>query len=139
VNSVPGSGATGSAASDLGLSISSDGGQTFTVTRTTANGLGDNYLGALAFDGTRLYVGTGAPWISGTTNSFAVSTDSTGASFTPHAVSPSHLDLRTDSIQVEGTTVRVGAYPAYYLSTDGGLTYVPKDLPGSLKRMSRSG
>src|SRR5207245_4985501 len=62
-----------------------------------------------------------------------------GASFTPHAVSPSHLDLRTDSIQVEGTTVRVGAYPAYYLSTDGGLTFVPKDLRGSLKRITGSG
>ena len=139
VNAIAVSGATVYAATDLGLSISSDGGHTFTVTRTTANGLGDNYVGALAFDGTRLYVGTGAPWISGATNSFAISTDSTGASFTPHAVSPSHLDLRTESIQVEGTTVRVGAYPAYYLSTDGGLTFVPKDLRGSLKKITGSG
>ena len=139
VNTIAVSGATVYAATDLGLSISSDGGHTFTVTRTTANGLGDNYVGALAFDGTRLYVGTGAPWISGATNSFAVSTDSTGASFTPHAVSPSHTDLRTESIQVEGTTVRAGAYPAYYLSTDGGLTFVPKDLRGSLKKITGSG
>jgi len=133
------SGTTVYAATDSGLSISSDGGHTFTVTRTTANGLGDNYVGALVFDGTKLYVGTGAPFISGATNSFAISTDSTGVSFTPHAVSPSHASLRTESIFVEGTTVRVGAAPAYYLSTDGGLTFVPKDLRGSLMKITGSG
>jgi len=79
--------------------------------RTTANGWGNNYVGALVFDGAKLYVGTGAPFVSAATNSFAISTDSTGASFTAHAVSPSHMDLRTESIQVEGTTVRVGATP----------------------------
>src|SRR5712691_964216 len=139
VNAIAVSGATVYAATDLGLSIYSDDGHTFTVTRTTANGLGDNYVGALAFDGTRLYVGTGTPFSTGATNSFAISSDSTGASFTAHAVSPSHLDLRTESIQVEGTTVRVGAYPAYYLSTDGGLTFVPKDLRGPLKKITGSG
>jgi len=139
VNAIAVSGATVYAGTDLGLSISSDGGHTFTATRTTANGLGNNYVGALVFDGTRLYVGTGSPFISGATNSFAISSDSTGASFTAHAVSPSHADLRTESIQVEGTTVRVGAYPAYYLSTDGGLTFVPKDLRGSLKKITGSG
>ncbi len=139
VTAIAVSGATVYAGTDLGLSISSDGGHTFTATRTTTNGLGNNYVGALVFDGAKLYVGTGAPFISGATNSFAISTDSTGASFTAHTVSPSHPDLRTESIQVEGTTVRVGAYPAYYLSTDGGLTFVPKDLRGSLKKITGSG
>ena len=139
VNAIVVSGAMVYAATDLGLSISSNGGQTFTTTRTTANGLGDNYVGQVVFDGARLYVATGSPVSSGATNSFAVSSDSTGASFTPHAVSPSHTTLRTESIHVEGTTVRVGAYPAYYLSTDGGLTFVPKDLRGTAKKITGSG
>src|SRR5207253_5140728 len=101
--------------------------------------LGSNYVGTVVFDGAKLYVGTGTPLSTGATNSFAVSSDSTGASFTAHAVSPSHPDLRTESIQAEGTAVRVGAYPAYYLSADGGLTFVPKDLRGSLKRITGSG
>src|SRR5206468_2641346 len=45
----------------------------------------------------------------------------------------------TESIQVEGTTVRVGAHPAYYLSTNGGLTFIPKDLRGTVKKITGSG
>src|SRR5207302_736483 len=135
VNSIIPSGERVYAATDHGVAVSADKGQTFAM-RTTADGLGSISVRRLVLAGSTLYVATGAPWISGATNSFAISTDSTGASFTPHAVSPSHLDLRTDSIQVEGTTVRVGAHPAYYLSTDGGLTFVPKDLRGPLKKIT---
>src|SRR5438067_1593400 len=68
VNTIAVSGATVYAATDLGLSISSDGGHTFTATRTTANGLGDKYVGAIAFDGTRLYVGNGTPFSTSATS-----------------------------------------------------------------------
>jgi hypothetical protein len=139
VNAIAVSGSTVYAATDAGLAISSDGGQTFPTVRNTGNGLGSNYLGEIVFDGIRLYAGTGEPWISGASNSFSVSTDDTGATFTPHAVSPPHSTLRTESIHVEGTTVRVGAYPAYYLSTDGGSTFTAKDLRGSVQRITGLG
>ncbi len=135
VNAIAISGSTVYAATDAGLAISGDGGHTFPMVRTTANGLGDDYVGEIVFDGTKLYAGTGVPWVSGTSNSFSVSTDATGATFTPHAVSPPHPTLRTGSIHVEGSTVRVGAYPAYYLSTDGGLTFTPRDLRGSVRKI----
>jgi len=139
MNDLAVSGTTVYAATDLGLSISSDGGHTFNATRTTANGLANNYVSAVVFDGTRLYVATGAPFVSGSTNSFAVSTDATGASFTARAVSPSHPDLTVESVHVEGATVRVGAHPAYYLSADGGVTFAPKDLRGSIKKITGTG
>ncbi|HZY02214.1 MAG TPA: Ig-like domain-containing protein, partial [Anaeromyxobacteraceae bacterium] len=139
VNAIAVSGSTVYAATDAGLAISSDGGQTFPTVRTTGNGLGSNYVGEIVFDGTRLYAGTGDPSFSGASNSFSISTDAGGAPFTPHAVSPSHTTLRTESIQVEGGTVRVGAYPAYYLSGDGGLTFLPKDLRGSVRKITGLG
>lgn len=127
------------AGTDAGLAISADGGHTFPTVRTTLNGLGDNYVDSLVFDGTKLYAGTGAPWISGTNNAFSISTDATGATFTPHAISPSHPGQANNSIQVEGSTVRVGAYPAYYLSTDGGLTFVAKDLRAAVRKITGLG
>ncbi len=139
VNAIAVSGSTVYAATDAGLAISTDGGQNFPTVRTTADGLGSNYVGDIVFDGTRLYAGTGEFWLSGASNSFSVSTDATGATFQPHAVSPPHPSLRTESIQVEGSTVRVGAYPAYYLSSDGGLTFVPKDLRGSVRKITGLG
>jgi hypothetical protein len=135
VNAIAVSGTTVYAATDAGLSISSDGGQSFSVTRTTANGLGSNYVGHLVVSGSNVYVGTGEPFISGATNSFAVSTNG-GTSFTPHTVSAAHTDLRVGSLQVEGTTVRVGAYPGYYLSTNGGLTFTAQDLRGAVARLT---
>ncbi len=139
VNDLAVSGSTVYAATDSGLCISSDGGHTFTTTRTTANGLANNAVQVVVFDGTKLYVATGSPFSSGSTDSFAVSTDTTGASFTARAVSPSHADVSVQSIHVEGTTVRAGAYPAYYLSTDGGVTFVPKDLRGSIRKITGAG
>jgi hypothetical protein len=140
VNALVVSGSTVYAATDAGLSISSDGGASFTVTRTAAsNGLGSDYVGAIAFDGTHLYACTGEPWVSGTADSFSVSSDATGSTFTPHPLSPSHASLRAESVQVEGTTVRVGAYPSYYLSTDAGVTFASMDLRGAVKRITGSG
>jgi hypothetical protein len=138
VNAIAVSGSTVYAATDAGLAISSDGGQTFPAVRTALDGLGSNYVGEIVLEGTTLYVATGEPWISGTSNSFSVSTNG-GTSFTPHAVSPPHPTLRTESIHVEGSTVRVGAYPAYYLSGDGGQTFVPKDLRGSVRKITGLG
>lgn len=139
VNALVVSGSTVYAGTDSGLCISSDGGSTFTATRTTANGLGSNYVGDLAFDGTRLYACTGEPWLSGAGNSFSVSSDETGASFTPHALAPSHSTLRAESVQVEGLTVRVGAYPSYYLSTDGGVTFASMDLRTAVTKITGTG
>lgn len=140
VNALVVSGSTVYAATDAGLSLSSDGGASFTVTRTAAaNGLGSDYVGAIAFDGTHLYACTGEPWVSGATNSFSVSSDATGSTFTPHPLSSSHVSLRAESVQVEGTTVRVGAYPSYYLSTDGGVGFASMDLRGDVKRITGSG
>ncbi|HEX2691840.1 MAG TPA: Ig-like domain-containing protein [Kofleriaceae bacterium] len=135
VNAIAVSGTTVYAATDSGLSISNGGGQSFSVTRTTANGLGSNFVNRVVVSGSNVYVGTGEPFISGATNSFAVSTNG-GTSFTPHTVSAAHTDLRVDALQVDGTTVRVGAYPGYYLSTDGGLTFTAKDLRGAVKRLT---
>ncbi|HEU4383960.1 MAG TPA: chitobiase/beta-hexosaminidase C-terminal domain-containing protein [Anaeromyxobacteraceae bacterium] len=139
VNDIAVSGNSVYAATDAGLAISTDGGLTFPTVRTMAHGLGSNYVGKIVFDGTKLYAETGEPWLSGASNSFSISTDATGASFQPHAVSPSHPTLRTDSIHVEGSTVRVGAYPAYYLSTDGGVSFTPKDLRGSVRKITGLG
>jgi hypothetical protein len=139
VNALVVSGSTVYAGTNSGLSISYDGGVTFTVDRTTANGLGSNHVGALAFDGARLYACTGEPWLSGAGNSFSISSDATGATFTPHALAPSHPTLRAESVHVEGTTVRVGAYPNYYLSTDGGVTFASMDLRPAVRKITGTG
>jgi hypothetical protein len=139
VNAIAVSGSTVYAGTDGGLSVSTDGGHTYTVKATTANGLGSNYVGELVLAGTTLYLGTGEPWISGTSKSFAISTDG-GTSFTFPLVCPkTNPTLRINSIFVEGTTVRVGAYPAYYLSVNGGSSFVPKDLRGSLIKVTGAG
>jgi hypothetical protein len=139
VRSLVVSGSTVYAGTDSGLSISQDGAQTFPVTRTTTNGLGSNHVGVLAFDGTRLYAGTGEPWVSGTSNSFSISTDATGASFTPRPLSTAHPTLRAESTHVEGSTVRVGAYPNYYLSTDGGVSFASMELRSAVRKVTGTG
>jgi hypothetical protein len=139
VNALVVSGSTVYAGTDAGLSISYDGGETFTATRTTANGLGADHVGALAFDGTRLYACTGVPWVSGTSKTFAVSTDASGATFTAKPLEPAHATLRAETVQVEGTTVRVGAYPGYYLSTDGGASFASMDLRSSVGKITGDG
>lgn len=139
VRSLAVSGTTVYAGTETGLSISQDGGQTFPITRTTANGLGSGFVGSLAFDGTRLYVCTGEPWVSGTTNGFATSTDATGATFTAKPLQPAHPTLRCETVQVEGATVRVGAFPNYYLSTNGGGTFASMDLRSAVKKIAADG
>jgi hypothetical protein len=140
VNAIAVSPSTVYAATDGGLCVSTDGGQNFTVKATAAiGGLGSDYVGELVLAGTTLYLGTGEPYLSGTARSLAISTNG-GTSFTFPLVSPSTDPmLRIDSIFVEGSTVRVGAYPAYYFSVNGGSSFVPKDLFGSLTRVTGSG
>jgi len=139
VNAIAVSGSTVYTGTDGGLCVSNTAGHSYVVKATTANGLGSNYVGQLVLAGTTLYLGTGEPWISGTSKSFAISPDG-GTTFTFPLVAPKTApDLRVGSIFVEGATVRVGAYPAYYLSVNGGTSFVPKDLRGALKRVTGSG
>ncbi len=139
VRAIAVSGTTVYAGTDSGLCVSTDGGHTYVVKATMANGLGSNYVGEVVLAGTTLYLGTGEPWISGTSKSFAISTDD-GTTFTFPLVAPmTDPTLRIDSISVEGTTVRIGAYPAYYLSVNGGSSFLTKDLRGALTKVTGSG
>ena len=139
VNAIAVSGSSVYAGTDGGLCVSSDGGATYGIKATTTSGLGSNYIGELVLAGSTLYLGTGEPYVSAAARSLAISTDG-GATFTFPLVSPkTDPTLRIESIFVEGATVRVGAYPAYYLSLDGGASFSAKDLRGSLTSVTGSG
>ncbi len=140
VNAIAVTGNTVYAGTDGGLCVSPDAGHSYVVKATTANGLGSNYVDQLVLAGTKLYLGTGESWFTGT-KSFAISPDG-GTNFTFPLVAPKTdpgLHVGSIFVDVDGTTVRVGAYPAYYLSVDGGTSFVPKDLRGALKRVTGSG
>lgn len=139
VNALAVSGSTVYAGTAGGLCVSANGGQTYTVKATTANGLGSDYVGDVVLAGSTLYLGTGEPWYSSATTPFAISTDG-GTTFTFPLVAPkTDPGLSIGSIFVEGSTVRIGAYPAYYLSVDGGTTFVTNDLRGALTKVTGSG
>jgi hypothetical protein len=113
VNDLVVSGSTIYAGTDGGLSISEDGGASFTLNRTTANGLGSDYVGALAFDGTRLYACTGEPWVSGTMNSFVLRGAAEGLTST-----------YLYDVAVDGAgTVLVAANGGLFRSDDHGATF----------------
>lgn len=117
VNDVFATGAVVYAASNGGLSISTDSGASF-ANRTTGNGLGSNSVTGVTANGANVYATTGT-FVS-------YSTDS-GASF-----GATSFDLTNpDSIALIGGTLHVGAYPSYYTSVDGGVTFTRKGLPTS--------
>ncbi|HEY6006400.1 MAG TPA: Ig-like domain-containing protein [Anaeromyxobacter sp.] len=140
VNALAVSGSTVYAGTDAGLFVSTDGGHTYSLEASSAvGGLGSDYVGIVVLAGTTLYLGTGEPFLSASTRPLAISPDG-GTTWSFPLVSPiTDPTVRVESIFVEGTTVRVGAYPAYYLSVNGGASFVAKDLRGAVTRIAGSG
>jgi hypothetical protein len=140
VNAIAVSGSTVYAGTEAGLFVSTDGGHTYSLKASSAvGGLGSDYVGIVVLSGTALYLGTGEPFLSAATRPLAISPDG-GTTWSFPLVSPvTDPTVRVESIFVEGTTVRVGAYPAYYLSINGGTSFVAKDLRGAVTRIAGSG
>jgi hypothetical protein len=120
------------AGTEAGLAIftrDGDGLPVWSANRTTADGLGDDFVGDLAVEGSTVYAVTGPSYYSGSADSFCVSTDG-GATFTPRAFAPPVTNRIAAALHVEGPSVYVGAHPGWFLSADGGVTFAQMDLQG---------
>lgn len=101
---------------DNGLHISNDGGNTFPILRTTADGIGNTYIYDIYASGNNIYLATGA--------GVSVSTDG-GVTFNNVSITGGS----TSDIYVSGSTVFASAYNSYNdtgglsISYDGGLTF----------------
>jgi len=105
-----------------GLSISSDGGNTFTH-KTTANGLGSNLLYGLTVSNSKVYVATG--------QGLSISSDG-GYSFVNKTTSDGLGDNSTSDVYVDGLKVYVATNGGLSVSTDGGNTFVNKTTANGL-------
>lgn len=102
-----------------GVIISSDGGSTWGGLKTTADGLGDNYVSKIAVSGTTIFAATNA--------GISKSTDS-GATFTnTNTTTPLGYNVVT-ALAFAGTNVFIGYYggTAIAFSADTGATYTSK-------------
>ncbi|WP_242342947.1 Ig-like domain-containing protein [Anaeromyxobacter terrae] len=120
-------------ATDVGLAISTDGGDGFGALRTTAQGLDTNDVRRVAVSGTHVHAATSP--LSGGGKSFATSTDG-GATFTARSIGIPEHDPAPAAILAEGSTVWVGAAPSLWRSTDAGVTFAPADLTGGIERIT---
>ncbi|MBD2751390.1 beta strand repeat-containing protein [Spirosoma validum] len=96
-----------------GLLISTDGGQTFT-TKTTADGLGDNFAGNVFAVGSAVYVATGA--------GLSISTNG-GNTFTNKTTANGLGSNSVSSVYAVGNTVYALTGGGLSISTDGGNTF----------------
>ena len=109
-------GSTVYAATTGGLSISTDGGATFT-NKTTSNGLGSNTVkGVYAIDGTPDTV------YAATTNGLAISTDG-GTSFTNYTTANLLGSNTVYGVYVSGSTIYAATQGGLSISTDGGTSF----------------
>jgi len=109
------------AATDGGISISTDGGVTF-VNKTTAQGLPVNLVTSIAVVGTNIYAGTAS--------GLAVSTDG-GTSFTTKTTVQGLSDDNIRSVAASGTNVYVASGLAVSISADSGTSFIVKTLTGT--------
>ncbi len=119
---------------DGGLSISTDGGATFT-TRTTANGLGSNYLTGVFAVGSTVYVSTGPMQDQNTdvryTGGLSISTDG-GATFTNRTTANGLGSNDVLSVYVAGSKVYAATANGLSISTDGGVTFTNRTRTNGL-------
>lgn len=121
VNGIYAVGNTVYAATREGLSISTDGGNSFT-NRTVANGLGDNWVWGVYVSGNTLYVATN--------KGLSISTDG-GTSFTNKTANGlGNSPVR--SVFVSGNTIYAATYGSgLFISTDGGNSFVNRTRQSS--------
>jgi hypothetical protein len=90
---------------------------------------GDANVLEVAVSGARVFLATGSPWSSGSTDAFCVSANG-GTSFAPGwFVAPDRTTAIASTIHAEGSDVWVGYSPSFFRSTDGGATFDLGDLP----------
>ncbi len=123
-------------ATNVGLAISTDSGDSFGMLRTTAQGLDTSDVSHVAASGANVYAATIGSSIDG--RSLATSTNS-GAAFTARSVGIPGHNPDPAAILVEGNTVWVGAFPSLWRSTDAGVTFAPADLTGGITRVTGTG
>ena len=123
------------AGTEAGLSISTDGGSTFTASRTKAEGLANDVVKSLLIDGSNFYIGHSSCCL--TPETISVSTNG-GTSFTARSFYPQgNQAVGTSTLAMVDGKLYVGAYPTYYVSSDSGVSYTIGGLPyGSLMSLA---
>jgi hypothetical protein len=104
------------------LSISTDGGTTFTE-RSTANGLGSSSVRGIAVDGGIVYAAT--------PGGLSISTDG-AASFTNKTTANGLGNNQVWSVYANGSNVYAGTSGGVSISTDGGATFTNKTTANGL-------
>jgi hypothetical protein len=122
VNGVYANGSTIYAATYRGLSISTDGGATFT-NKTTANGLGHDTVYGVYASGSTVYAATD--------NGLAISTDG-GATFTNKTTANGLGDNSLSGVYVSGSTVYAATGGGVSISTDGGASFTNRTTANGL-------
>jgi hypothetical protein len=110
------------AATQGGLSISTDGGLTFN-NKTTINGLGDNAVYDVYAVGSTVYAAT--------FGGLSISTDG-GSTFTNKTTANGLGDNRVDALYVVGSTIYAATNGGLSISTDGGVTFTNKTIANGL-------
>jgi hypothetical protein len=110
------------AATNNGLSISTDGGITFT-NKTIANGLGNNDLTSVFVDGANVYAGSNS--------GLSISTDG-GITFTTKTTANGLGDNLVLGVFAQGVNVYAATSGGLSISTDGGITFTNKTTTNGL-------
>lgn len=105
-----------------GLSISTDGSATFT-NRTTANGLGSNYVKDVFVVGDTVYAATAG--------GLSISTDG-GATFANRTTASGLGSNGVNSVYAAGNSVYAATYSGLAISTDGGMSFVNRTASDGL-------
>jgi len=101
-----------------GLGISTNGGKTFTV-RTTADGLGDNFVNGVYVAGGTVYAATNG--------GLSISTDG-GTTFTTRTAADGLGNSQVGGVYAVGNTVYAATLGGLGISTDGGTTFTNHTL-----------
>ncbi len=110
------------------------------VNRTTANGLGSNWVEAVFVDGSKVYAATGpAGFSSPTGGGLSISTDG-GAHFTNKTTDNGLGSNDVRGVFAVGNTIYAATYPVGFpgtggglsISTDGGITWTNKTVTDGL-------
>jgi hypothetical protein len=110
----------GSSATGGGLSISTDGGATFT-NKTTANGLGSNDVRGVFVVGSTVYAATYPVGYPGTGGGLSISTNG-GDTFTNYTASNGLGSNEVTSVFVSGGKIYVGTRNTDFVTPNGGLS-----------------
>ena len=129
VNGVYAIGTTVYAATQGGLSISTNGGAAFT-NRTISNGLGSNAIRGVYAIGSTVYAAT--------TGGLSISTDG-GATFTNRTTSNGLGDNFVSGVYAIGSTVYAATSTGLSISTDGGATFTNRTTSNGLGNNSVNG